>query len=313
MICSQCDQSNSDSAKFCSGCGAELSAASNAVVSAANDSEAFYKAAVGAHNQAYYLRRFSEFDAAGKAGASWHWPAFFISFYWLLYRKMWLYALIYFVLTLLLFLLNVAGAFTNSGIREIALILCGALWILPPIYANALYYNRCKKNIVVAKASSPDPQKQLAALSAKGGVSQVALVVLLFFVISFIVGIIAAIALPAYQDYTARAHLATAKAIGRSAATSAMSYYYEHERFPASLQEAGFTTPLSPTVKAINLNARNGAVSVTLSGSRLIEGRVLLFTPSVDLDNPSIGECTIQNDPADRVPRYFPPPCSRQP
>src|SRR5690606_28271216 len=61
--------------------------------------DALYRAVIG-RNAEYYLERFRGFDAAGKAGASWHWPAFFITFFWLLYRKMWGAAAAYVVLVL---------------------------------------------------------------------------------------------------------------------------------------------------------------------------------------------------------------------
>ena len=63
-----------------------------------SDREALYKAVLGPKNQAYYLRHFARFDAAGKAGLSWNWAAATFTFIWFLYRRMWPAALAYIVL-----------------------------------------------------------------------------------------------------------------------------------------------------------------------------------------------------------------------
>ena len=46
-----------------------------------------YESAIGP-NTGYYLTRFAEFDA-GESKAGWHWPAFFATSGWFIYRKMW--------------------------------------------------------------------------------------------------------------------------------------------------------------------------------------------------------------------------------
>ena len=50
---------------------------------------------IGHRSQAYYLKRFDEFDRAGKLHARWHWAAFFMTFGWLLYRKRYLDCVVY--------------------------------------------------------------------------------------------------------------------------------------------------------------------------------------------------------------------------
>src|SRR4051794_5769029 len=46
-----------------------------------------YELAVG-KNAEYYVPKFEEFDKGGSQ-LGWHWPAFFITTPWFLYRKMW--------------------------------------------------------------------------------------------------------------------------------------------------------------------------------------------------------------------------------
>lgn len=218
MYCPKCGVANEDAATFCKSCGELLPLPAGSFQqprgkSDVPDSAAYYKAVLGPKNQDYYLRRFARFDADGKTSASWHWPAFFITFYWFLYRKMWLAALGYFVLPYLFAGLMGAAA----GARNVsANLLLGAgyflyaagMLFLPPLYANSLYYNHCRKRISAVKASAADVQSQLAELSRKGGTSGIVTIIVLFFAFVALLAIAAAIAIPAYQDFTARVRVA---------------------------------------------------------------------------------------------------------
>jgi Tfp pilus assembly major pilin PilA len=229
MFCPKCRNSNGDSSKFCSGCGTALSQADNIKpslhaeiipllnsVQAESDephnSDEFYKAIVGPKNQDYYLSQFARFDSNGKANASWHWPAFFVTFYWFLYRKMWLNALIYFLLpNFVTILLGIAGAATGKSSDTVvgigSLLYLIVAFVLPPMYANALYYKHCKKKIAEARLSSQDTQRRLGELSEKGGTSKVVIILVLISASITFIGILAAVAIPAYQDYTKKARM----------------------------------------------------------------------------------------------------------
>jgi len=172
--------------------------------------DAYYKAVLGPKNQEYYLRRFARFDADGKASANWHWPGFFITFYWLLYRKMWLYALCYFLLPYLFFGLIglVTGLPDHSVDTPIGLaypLYFLGIFILLPMYANAIYYKHCRKKILSARGATADVQKQMEKLSRKGGTSNIVFVLLILALV-WILAVLAAVAIPAYQSYKSRAH-----------------------------------------------------------------------------------------------------------
>src|ERR1700736_5568240 len=62
--------------------GASMEAAST------QDMEALYRSAVGAKKADFYVPKFVGFDQPGASRLSWNWPAFFFSFYWFLYRRM---------------------------------------------------------------------------------------------------------------------------------------------------------------------------------------------------------------------------------
>jgi len=317
MFCPQCGKANDDSARFCLSCGNVLSQtmrdaplSPTAETSPATDE--FYKAAIGPKNQDYYLRRFARFDSAGKVGVSWHWPAFFVTFWWLLYRKMWLNALIYFFLPyLVMILLGIAAAVVGDSSGAIAgivnLAYLAAIFVLLPMYANALYYKHCTNKILEVRASSHDVQRQLGELSAKGGTSNVAVIVLLIFMFVAIIGILAAIAIPAYQDYVARARLAQAAEIGKIATDSVASYYDQHRQLPNNLEQAGFAKSLPPSVKEISIDRQNGTVIITMATAP-VEGKSLSLVPSVDANNQMIWQCMSQDIPD----KYLPRQCRQQ-
>lgn len=318
MFCSQCGNSNDSSARFCSGCGFSLpqigqeATTSQARSNESENLEEFYKAAIGPKNQSYYLRIFQRFENDGKTGASWHWPAFFITFYWLLYRKMWRNALIYFFLPYLVMIpLGIIGAMAGSSADAVIgfgyLLYLAGIFLLPALYANALYYHHCNKKITEAKESSHDMQRQLGELSGKGGTSNVALIIVLVIAFIAFIGILAAIAIPAYQDYTTRARLVEAVSIADSAAESIAQYYYQHQAIPVSLEAAGFTASLPSSVKNIAVDSQNGVVNITMATTP-IEDKKLQLVPSLDTNNQIIWQCMSQEIPD----KYLPGHCRQQ-
>lgn len=104
--CTQCQQHNQDDARFCHQCGgAFVVEAQEAPIDAAPSSPPpqpqtdadLWKAFIGP-NADRYLTTFKKFTgpAGPQFALTWHWPAFiFEPFLWFLYRKMYVYALIY--------------------------------------------------------------------------------------------------------------------------------------------------------------------------------------------------------------------------
>ena len=116
---------------------------------------ALYQAAMGAPNQAYYLRHFARFDAAGKTGISWNWAAFASPLNWLIFRKRWGLARWYALgLGLLVVALLGFGRFgwrySSATAWALLLFVLLASSVLSAIYANAAYYRFCEKKITRA-------------------------------------------------------------------------------------------------------------------------------------------------------------------
>jgi type IV pilus assembly protein PilA len=80
-----------------------------------------------------------------------------------------------------------------------------------------------------------------------------------------IVGILAAIALPAYQDYTVRAKMSEPMAFLSEAKTTLSEFYATQGRFPNALEAGLNTNPNTDIVASIKYSdADNGKVGVTL-------------------------------------------------
>jgi len=84
-----------------------------------------------------------------------------------------------------------------------------------------------------------------------------------------IIGILAAIAIPQYQDYTIRARVSEAVNLASAAKTSVAEYVNSNNDFP-SMASSGYTSASSDFVKGIDITRTdnsNGKITVTLSSS----------------------------------------------
>ena len=83
-----------------------------------------------------------------------------------------------------------------------------------------------------------------------------------------IVGILAAVALPAYQDYTVRAKMSEALATVGEAKTSVNEYYILQDEFPTDNDEGGIRTDIATTI----------VKSVSYSGTASTGGIIVVTT-----------------------------------
>lgn len=288
MFCPKCGKSNNDFAKFCTSCGEDMHArASTPELEGEDRSITRFEAFVGTRNTDYYVSRFARFEDGGSR-ASWHWPAFFLTFYWLLYRKMWLYAALYFFLPSLLMIpisSAIAAVSTSSGqaLALSSIVWIGGLFILPPMFATSLYYKHYNAKLETVAAGTSNRVRQLTQLAERGGTSGVAFFIVGALVLVMVIGILAAIAVPAYQTYATKAKMAQAEATGRLAGESVAAYFYENRKIPESLDDTSFSAPLPQGVSDISVDPDDGSIVMTIeSTNRAVNGKSLVLTPSTD-------------------------------
>lgn len=171
--------------------------ANDSASTSGGDNVDLYEAAIGEKNTTYYLAKFEQFDQQGPGlKAGWNWPAFFLTGFWALYRKMYGWFFVFW-----------GVAFASKMLEKTS---APASWFLVlfatqiafGVYANSIYYGKVRKKIEAARLTLRDESRLLTYLKQAGGVHTWVIWVFGFVPI---IGIVAAIALPAYQDYQKRA------------------------------------------------------------------------------------------------------------
>ncbi len=285
MYCQRCGAENADRSAFCSSCGQPLQPPAEPAPPP-TDRE-YLELAIGPNNTDYYMSRFERF-ASGGTKVSWNWPAFFVTLPWLLYRKMWGYAALYFFLPtifLLVVSLTLGALFSNTAAGLVWPVAVVLIFVFVPMYANLLYYRQVASRIAWIKRLRGGTDRQLRALANEGGTSALALLILILFPAAAVpvLGILAAIALPAYQDYTIRAQVSEGLNMAapvRAAVTETM------ERVglvPGDRVEAGLSADAADSqgkyTQSIAVN--DGRIDITLGveANQVLQGLVLSLTP----------------------------------
>lgn len=120
-----------------------------------------------------------------------------------------------------------------------------------------------------------------------------------------LLGIMAAIAIPAYADYTARSKVAAALMTAREATLAVEQFVADNKALPESLTAAGFDAPLPSQVESIALREADGSIVVTMSGPPFERtGASFALSPTDGGDN-IVWECAT----VDMQPRYLPRMC----
>ena len=100
-----------------------------------------------------------------------------------------------------------------------------------------------------------------------------------------IIGILAVIALPAYQDYTARAQVSEAISLMEGQKSAVVEYYADKGAWPANNEQAGIATNTSiqgKYVAQVDVGA-NGVITATMKTADVnseIKGKTVSLTPT---------------------------------
>nr|WP_101132810.1 pilin [Neisseria meningitidis] len=85
-----------------------------------------------------------------------------------------------------------------------------------------------------------------------------------------IVGILAAVALPAYQDYTARAQVSEAILLAEGQKSAVTEYYLNHGKWPANNSSAGVATSANIKGKYVqSVTVANGVITAQMASSNV--------------------------------------------
>jgi Zn-dependent protease with chaperone function/competence protein ComGC len=95
-----------------------------------------------------------------------------------------------------------------------------------------------------------------------------------------IIGILAAIALPAYQDYAMRAKNEPAFAAGRNLSSSISQYIAETGALPEALESVGYVAGNDNAIEFIDYDASSGGFTIYLQ-----EGQTVVYSPYMENEN----------------------------
>ena len=94
-----------------------------------------------------------------------------------------------------------------------------------------------------------------------------------------IIGVLAAIALPAYQDYTKRAHVSEGLALAAGAKASVTEYFSSQGKFPSDNVSAGLATDIKGNaVKSVAVGT-DGLITITYN-EKVKDGATLQLSPT---------------------------------
>jgi len=117
-----------------------------------------------------------------------------------------------------------------------------------------------------------------------------------------IIGILAAIAIPAYQDYTIRAQVTEGLNLAAAAKASVAESYASAGQAPANRATAGMTATATDTSGkyVTSVNVVNGRIDITYGNqaNRAITGLVLSITPYETPDRSVAWRCGNATQPA---------------
>ncbi len=123
-----------------------------------------------------------------------------------------------------------------------------------------------------------------------------------------IVGILAAVALPAYQDYTVRAKLSEVLVRGSESKTSVAEYFAAKDALPpATAASAPFNTGAAGKVKSVAWDLTNKRIVLTVASG--VDSAVNGKTIWLEVASTQNGVVTWTCKPGDIAPKYLPGSC----
>jgi type IV pilus assembly protein PilA len=122
-----------------------------------------------------------------------------------------------------------------------------------------------------------------------------------------IIGILAAVALPAYQDYTIRAQVSEAVTLSDGAKTVVADYWANKGDVPTSNTMASFDGASGKYTSSVEIGA-NGAITATLGNdaNSKVSGGTVVLTPDTSGSNMT---WSCKGDGSKVVDKYLPQVC----
>ncbi len=267
---------------------AQASASAAAPAASPEQQQQFdYELAIG-RNKDYYLPRFEQFDQGGSK-AGWHWPAFFVTSWWFLYRKMFGVGLAH-LLLLPIFTALLAGLLIGAikpSPAVSALIVIVVLFVpgaVLSVFASSLYWRRVRKAIRdVPSSFTNQHDKRARRIERNGGTGVGPMLGVMLGVGLFGSSILAAIAIPAYQDYTIRAQVAEGLDLASAAKARVEEIWISEHRW-AEQDDMPGDMPSGKYVEKVEVFTGSVVITFGRAANPHIRGQRMALTPAANQD-----------------------------
>ena len=117
-----------------------------------------------------------------------------------------------------------------------------------------------------------------------------------------IIGILAAIAIPAYQDYLIRSQVSEGLTMAAAAKAGVAEYYANVGEWPADNAEAGMGEPSEIQGKYVSsIEIASGGITITYgneANANKLAGETVGLTPGASLNGDVIWRCGLADDPS---------------
>jgi type IV pilus assembly protein PilA len=125
-----------------------------------------------------------------------------------------------------------------------------------------------------------------------------------------IIAILAAIALPAYQNYVIRSKVTEAMVAADACKTSIVEYYQSMAKLPATMSSSGCVNQVTNYVTSLAVTPTTGVITVALNSTNVGTGGNLVLKPtaSTDGNNELIWACN-SGAGTTIAAQYLPPLC----
>src|SRR5256885_248267 len=104
-----------------------------------------------------------------------------------------------------------------------------------------------------------------------------------------IIGILAAVAIPAYQDYLNRSKMSEVLAAISACKTSVAEYAAAKNKLPVSITESGCSNTATSYMSALDV-AAGGVIKATVGAIADQAGKIVTMTPNKDTAGPPAGD-----------------------
>jgi type IV pilus assembly protein PilA len=113
-----------------------------------------------------------------------------------------------------------------------------------------------------------------------------------------IIGILAAIAIPAYQDYTIRSQVSEGLTLAAAAKAAVAEFYANNGGWPADSTEAGVGALQGKYTGAVSITGGGITITYGNEANTQLVGQTLALTPGASPNGDVVWKCGDQADPA---------------